>query len=531
MADPPGSAETAALDRGMRWASAGAGANVALGVASALVISRVYPPAVLGQFALAFACVTLLSQLSSLSEQAALVRVLSLEAPRSASGSGVALSTMGMSIVLTTVMAFVVAVAATLYLRHAADGAELVLPALVMLGGYLLIENLSWNLEAVLSAYRAAGALTVARLLQSAVLFAGSVGFAVLQRSVWALVGAYLLAAVTTLLWRAYHTRRYLRLRVPREDLRAGLRQLPSIVRFGLSVLPGSLAQGMTQQLSLWILGATAPVSVVGVYSRAQGITVRISDANYRFAAVMYPSFVRQSTLEGDGGLMSGVGRALRGPFTLVAIAMAAGAGAAHSALRLLGPEYVSAEGALSFLLAAAALGLADTIAGEALTARNSPRTASLGSIAGLVVAASIVVPLAGGHGATGAAAALCAGTATSAMVKFGALGRCTAGHWALRRVAWRAAGLAAGCASVFALMRTVQHHFGLPGVTAAGVVALAALIPLRRRARPMSAPESIAPAGSIRPTRPVVALSAVGAGADVMGNELTRNEIKEDER
>ena len=280
--------ETRGLHRALNVATIGSFVNIGICGFSALVISRVYGAKIRGEFALAYAAVALLPVATSLSEQAALLRQLALEPPRGERGSGLTLATLTLSYVLTVVISPLVASASALYLARAAHLPNAIAPMLCLVGGYILMDKMSWNLDGVLSAYRAAGPLAIASVLGSAVLTTAAILLALGSRSLWSLTIASLIASAVALGYRLFAVRPYLRWRVPWKNYRLGLRELPGIVRFGLRVLPGSLSQSLISQAALWVLGATAPVAVVGAFSRAQSITVKIGDLNYRLAAVIY---------------------------------------------------------------------------------------------------------------------------------------------------------------------------------------------------------------------------------------------------
>jgi O-antigen/teichoic acid export membrane protein len=479
--------EQRTLASGIRVAGAGSGANIVLGVASALVVSRLYGPVVLGQFTLAYAAVALVSQLSSISERAALVRVLALKEPRSEDGSGLALATFAMSVAITIAVAAVVAVGSTLFLSHAADQPTVVGPMLALVAGYVVFDNTAWNLEGVLSAHRAAGALVAGRLVYSVVLFACSVLFAMVDRGVWALAAASLVASVAAVASRVHDVRPYLAFRVPRAAFVEGVRQLPDIARFGLRVLPGSLAHGLTNQVSTWVMGAIAPIATVGAFARAQSITVRLSDVNYRLASVLYPSFVREADRGHERAFVAIVVRTLRTTFAPFLVATCAAAGASHTILLLFGEGFVAAQGALALLLLAGAAALGDMIVGEALTAKGRPHLASIGSVAGMVVVVAGVVPLTKTFGATGAGAAMLAGTTVALATHTWSLVRITStGGWRDHHLVRGALALVGTSAVAFGVVYAVQELLGSAAVVALGGVTAAVVgaALLRRRHR-----------------------------------------------
>ena len=59
-------------------------------------------------------------------------------------------------------------------------------------------------------------------------------------------------------------------LRTPRRELREGLARLPGVLRFGIRMTPGPIADGIAAQAGVWVLGAMTSVSAVGGFNRAQ---------------------------------------------------------------------------------------------------------------------------------------------------------------------------------------------------------------------------------------------------------------------
>ena len=470
-------AETRTLHRALNVATIGSFANMAIGVISALVISRVYGATILGAYALAYVGVAALPHATSLCEQPALVRLLAMEPERGERGSGLALATLTLSYTLTLLFGPLVALASAFYLIHAARLPEAVAPMVALVIGYIVLDKLSWNIDGVLSAYRAAGRLAIANLLNSGVMAAAAIVLALVHRSLWSLTIASLISSAAALGFRLWAVRPYLRWRVPRDAYRSGLRELPGMVRFGLRVLPGSISEGLTIQSSLWVLGATAPVASVGAFSRAQSITVKIGDLNYRLAAVIYPSLVRRAHLK-DGGrsFAADVMIALGRTFAPLLIVLCGAAGASHTVLALFGQDFLSAEGALAVLLIATGISTATMIFAEGLTALNRPALTSIGYVVGLAATLGPLIPLTRTYGATGAAVAFLMGTATSTVFLFVALVAAAPGAWGRHHLAARGLALVACCVGAYGLVHWVQTVSGAP-LTAAAGIALTALV------------------------------------------------------
>ena len=476
---------TRGLHRALNVATIGSFVNIGIAVISALVISRLYGAAILGEYALALTAAVLLPAITTLGEQIALVRFLAMEPPRGERGSGVVLATLTLSYALTLVISPLVVAGSVMYLNHAARLPEAVAPMAWLVLDYIFVDKLSWNLDGVLSAYRAAGALAIASVLNVAVFTIVAIGLGLADRSVWSLTIAYLASSAVALAFRLWAVRRYLRVRIPWDSYRQGLRELPDIVRFGLRVQPGVLSRVLTSQSALWVLGATASVATVGAFTRAQSITIRIADLNDRLAAVIYPSLVRRAHVD-DGGtsLIDDVVTSLGRTFAPLLVAICAAAGASYTILSVFGQDFVSAEAALAILLIATGISTATMIFGEAVTALDRAAVTSWGYVLGLATVLATLVPLARLFGATGAALAFLAGILASSVIMLVALVRAVPGGRTAHRLAIRGLVLTAACAVVYFGVHRVQAVAGPVPTVAVGIVVAGLVLVARRRAR-----------------------------------------------
>ena len=113
---------------------------------------------------------------------------------------------------------------------------------------------------------------------------------------------------------------------------------LPGLLRFGLKITPGGIAQGLSQQVGIWVIALVAPVGVVGAYSRAQNIPERLQQVNYRIGEVLYPTLVGRR----GRGDHTGFHRALLDTtrYALIGMLLIASVcgGAAHGILSVFGP-------------------------------------------------------------------------------------------------------------------------------------------------------------------------------------------------
>ncbi|MEQ6901076.1 polysaccharide biosynthesis C-terminal domain-containing protein [Nocardioides sp. YIM 152588] len=488
----PDSGDQGFLKRATNIAMFGSFANIALGLISAVVISRIYGASILGEFALAYAAIAALSVITTLGEDVALVRLLAVEPPRSVKGSGIALATISASLGVTVVLLPVVAVGTAIYLRDAADVPQAVGPMLALLGGYLLFDKLAWNLDGVLSAYRAAGPLATARILNSLTLTVASAALAVVTHSVWAITFASLIASVVSLGYRLWQARPYLSWRAGRGGFREGWREVPGLYKFGLTVAPGALAIGFQSQGLLWILGALAPIAVVGAFSRAQSIAIRIFDVHYRLAAIIYPSLVKRlhedrQAGSGLGGFVYDIVATLQRTFVPLFVGLCAAAGASRTGLTFFGEDFLPAEGALAILLVSGGVAALTMVFSQALNALGRTVVVSVGWVLAMLLTIALAVPLSREYGATGAALAYLVGLVAVTVILLVVLVRATPGEWAGYRLGLRGLAVGAAGALAFGVVHEVQAVGGPVVTVALGVVAVAAgavVLVRRRRSR-----------------------------------------------
>ena len=101
-----------------------------------------------------------------MSEQAALVRKLSLLPPRDPRSPVLFGAVITFSFGLTLVVATLVMVVTLIAFNGPIDHPGLVKPAVISMVGYVFVTNTGWNLDSVLAAFRAGRALFWIRLAQ-----------------------------------------------------------------------------------------------------------------------------------------------------------------------------------------------------------------------------------------------------------------------------------------------------------------------------------------------------------------------------
>lgn len=382
----------------------------AFGVVSVIVASRLYGVRIIGEFALVSAPVTALWVLSTAKEQAALIREITRLPPRHPRVTQLFAAVFTFSSGLTLVMSTLGALVSWLVFSGPLHHPELVTPTFVSLAGYAIVTNTGWNIDSVFSAFVAGRQLFWVRLHEvlSFIVIAVVIGFA--WRSVWGLVIATIGASLTALVHRIIAVRPFVRARLSKAEYRVGLRALPDLLRFGLKITPGSIAQGMGTQAGVWAIGSVASVAVVGAYSRALTVPLRFQQANTRVVEVLYPTLVgRRARGDGPGfdrALIDSIRYALGGMLLLAAVC----GGAAHSILEIFGPGFSRATAALALLVLFPALASITATQTQALYAVGRPGLTSTVGVARLVVVIILTVVLTPRMGITGPAIALLAG-------------------------------------------------------------------------------------------------------------------------
>lgn len=378
-----------------------------LSVGTGIVMARLYGIDVIGEYALVFAPLSAMWVLSTSREQIALVRRIGALEPRDPRVTGLFVATFTFSSALTLVMAALVLFVSYFIYRGPIGDPALFAPAAALMLGYVLFANPSWNIDTVLSNFRAGPELFLARLLeQIAYLVAGVIG-AVVSGSVWGLTIATVASFVLALAAKVAMLPGYIKMRVPMRQLRAGFVELPSMIWFGLKTVPGALSDGLTNQIGVWILGSSSGVAAVGAYSRAWQLALRVRESNHRLVEVLFPTLVERREL----GDLTGFDRALvdsmrYGCALMFALAAVFG-GASVGVMQLYGPGFEEAALALALLLLVPPLYLIASALTLVLEAHDRPLKGSVVSVVGALVAVPASFVLIAWIGITGAALAI----------------------------------------------------------------------------------------------------------------------------
>jgi O-antigen/teichoic acid export membrane protein len=369
-----------------------------------IVIARVYGIRVVGEFALAFAPTGAVWILSTVREQAALVRELAKLPPRVPRATGLFVAVFSFSFLLTLGVAAVAVPITWLVFHGPIDQPQLFGPAVVSLSGYVVVTNSCWNLDSMFSAYRAGGDLFWVRLGQAVSYLALAVGASFVFTSVWGPILATIASWAIALAHRLLVAGRWIRWRVPLAELRDGFRSLPKLLRFGLKVTPGALSDGVTQESSIWILGTLTSVVTVGAYSRAWTLGQRLTELNYRVGEMLLPTLVERRASGDHDGFDRALVDTVRYAAMVLFLPAAAAGGCRHGVMWLFGPGFTRAADALALILLIPALFTMSSSQNMALLALDRPWRSTAISAIRMAVAVSASVALTVAIGITGAA-------------------------------------------------------------------------------------------------------------------------------
>ena len=459
--------------------------NAAIALVSSIVIARIYGIDVVGKFALVSAPTAVLWQLSTVKEQIAFVREVSMYEPRAPRITGMFWAMFSFSTALTTLVAGLAAIGVEILYRGPVDRPDLIAPALASLAAYLLVTNVGWNLDSVFAAFRAGRELNLVRLQQALVFLALVVVGAEIAKSVWILVAATALSQATSLAQRVFYLPRYMALTTSSAEMRAGFSHLPEFIRFGFKVAGGDLANGISREIGIWVLSVSQSIATLGAYSRAWLISTRLIDFNYRITEMLFPTLVERH----ERGEREGFDRALADTMRYSAVVLllpaAVGGGAAHGVMAIYGAEFTRASDALALTLLVPTMATLASIQRQPLLAIGRPVAASLCSVAGLAVTAGATVIAVDRMGLNGAAVGVLLGSVASLLLASILASKATSSAtrklWPLRQQAALLIAYASGFSIARAIDQTLGSFLGLLLALTAGTVAYIATFWLAR--------------------------------------------------
>jgi O-antigen/teichoic acid export membrane protein len=448
-----------------------------IGLVSSVVLARLYGITVIGEFALVSAPMTAMTYLTSVREQAGLVRELARLEPRHPRVTPLALIVLGFSLTLTAVGA-VVAIFASHFFFAAVHRPALFWPATVLILTYTFVMNTSWNIDGVFAAFRAGSELFWVRLVQTLGFTALAVVLTIVSPSVWSLVIATTASWAVSLVHRLVLLPRYARLAAPADERRAARRTLPEIVRFGLKIAPGTIADGVTLEAPTWILGALVPVSSVGAYTRAAMLARRLLELSPRINEMLFPTLVERLTLGERASHDRAFVDTIRYALVMLLLPCAIVAGAAQSVMALFGPGFERADSALAIWMIVALLGIVVGIQSQLMWAGDAAGPSTIIGIGRAIIVVGLLVPLVHAGGITGASAALAIGYGVDAAVRSRLLRRHLHEPWRVLWPVWQRTVLVVAAALAFAVARAVDSlGLGLGGLLVAAAAATVAYV------------------------------------------------------
>ena len=399
--------ESSTVKRGLSFAAASFAVNSTIGLVGAVVTARLYGVDIIGQYALVVAPWIMLIQVSNAAEKMAFIREVSGLPRRDPRVNGLFFPVLGFSALLTTVMAIPVLIVSNAILRGPADQAALVAPAIAVVLGYVVFDNTSSNLDGIFSAYRAGRELFLGRLAQIASFPILAIALYPWQKSITSLTLATIGAFILALLARLVLVRPYLSFRISRSDLSRGMHRLPGLLRFSLRIVPAQLINGFSDQAGTWVLSAVAPISVVGAWSRAFQLAVRMNEAGYRINEILFPTLSQRHRAGDVVGFARRLSNTSRLTLVLMYLLAASLGGSAVGILSIFGEGFDQAANAFAILLFTLGGGVVAGLNNQAMVAAGHPNAYTVVTISQATVGIVLLIPGAMIAGATGAAFAL----------------------------------------------------------------------------------------------------------------------------
>jgi O-antigen/teichoic acid export membrane protein len=470
----------ASYSEGVAFGALSFAAMGVLGVVSSIAIARIYGIDVVGEFALVIAPMNAVWYLSSARERPAFVRELATLDFRVPRVTGLFAAMLTFSFALTVVVA-----AIGLAITHAVfagpiDHPELFPPAAVTLVGYVFVTNTGWNLDAVFSGFRAGRELFWIRLHQALAFLVIGIAGSLFTQSVWALVVATTGSSLSALVHRLVAVRRFMRARVSRTELRAGFRSLPALISFGLKIVPGSIANGVSNEAGTWVLGTMGSVSAVGAYSRAWMLGRRFVELNWRITEMLFPTLVERRATGDREGFDRALVDTIRYCAAGTLLPAAAAGGAATSVMALFGSGFGRAADALTLILLMPTLTTAAQVLRNALFAVDRPSLSSAIALMRMAITIATTVALTSWLGITGTALGLVAGAVADVVWLTAAMRRHLASRltdlWPARQMGALVIAYGAGFAAARGVEAAVPGLAGLIPALVAGCAASAAV-------------------------------------------------------
>jgi O-antigen/teichoic acid export membrane protein len=421
--------ERRSLKSGLSYGALSFSCTVTIAVVSSIVSARLYGVTVMGQFALVSAPAAMIWFLSNAGEQTAAVRMFVDLPHRHPRATGIWVVVYAFSMALTSAVGLLVLVAAYLLLHGPLHHPNLFPAAAVNTLGCIFISNTAWNLETPMTAFMAGRELFWIRVAQPTVFVLIAIGLSFTNLGVWALVIATVGSWGISLIQRSRLIRPFLSFRPSRTEIRAAAKELPGMLSFGIRIVPGNLATGISYEIGVWILGLNRSVDVVGAYSRAWSVIRRFTEANWRVSEMLFPSLISRYRSGDTEGFSRAALDTMRYVLVIALLPAAIGGGAAESVMDIFGPGFAEGAGAFAILLIAPPLSMMQTIQSAVLLSRDRPSAVSTASFAQLIVTVVGTIALTPSLGIIGPAIGVVAGFATGLVVQIVLLRGAFEGH------------------------------------------------------------------------------------------------------
>ncbi|MFN8123139.1 MAG: polysaccharide biosynthesis C-terminal domain-containing protein [Thermoleophilia bacterium] len=452
------------------------GAVALIGLVGSVIIARVYGVDVIGEYAITLAPVGVLTYISTVQEQAALIRALSVLEARDPRVTGLTAAVFGFSSLMTIMIGGVVGLASAFVLAGPMDHPGLIRAMAVQILGYVLITNTCWNIDSVLNAFRSGRQLLWVRLTQASAFLVIAVVYGLVDPTVWGLVWATIGSWALSLLPRIRALGRVMLWRVPAEEIREGVRALPEMIRFGLKAAPGGVVVGVNAEAGTWILGFTSNLAAVGAWNRARQLGDRLKEGTIRLNEALLPTLVERRNQGDDEGHDRAWADSVRYGLAGMLLVASVGGGAGEGVMNIFGPGFSQGATALALILVYQALQAVDSMHITALYAANRPWLTTVASTVGMVVGLAVAIPMSMVEGVTGPAIGLVLGIFSSTCVMHGSVRRMLSTPlselWPPRQMFSIAVGYAAGFLTAYAVDQSLGGHLGTLAALAAGTVA-----------------------------------------------------------
>lgn len=392
-------------------------------VATNVVNARLFGAETLGRFALSSSPWLLALAVSNFGENAALIRLLSVEDRRGPKTLPMAAATLVISSAWTTLIGGAILLIVWFGLQGLVVDEGLFVHAVVLVATFVLLINPTWVLQSAFIAYGSGRDIFLSRLVQPAAFLVLSVAFHGWGDGVASLVAASVASSALGLAYVLVRSPAFLGGRLSPRSFREAGDNVRALVSFAWRWAPGNLANALSAQSGLWVIAGTAGTAEAGVYSRVLGLQERAGDLSARLQDGVVPALIR-SAHRGDRASFSSAWWSVLGPaLTVATIVIPTAMLSAGSAIRVLGPDFYSGGPALMWVVLGAGFMLLLSGLSTPFIALDRPGTSSLISVGRAVVLIAALWPATEAWGAAGASAAFAAALGAECLVRLSLVG------------------------------------------------------------------------------------------------------------